>query len=1104
MARDTDGDRGYNAASTMPHPRHEPRDANALSDLVTRCILAFEQGGDAALDALLADNPALAEKARSQLLSLRDAGLLVPPLPEPEQIGPYRVLRSLGSGAVGSVYLAEQHEPIHRRVAIKVIRPGMDSREVLARFAVERQALALLDHPNVARVLDAGVTTDGRPYLCMEYVAGQPITHYCDERRLNPRQRIELLTQVCDAVHAAHQKGILHRDLKPSNILVSDRNGKPWPTVIDFGVAKSLGPRLLDVTLLTGHGRLVGTPEYMSPEQAANEVDVDTRTDVHALGVVLYELLTGSLPIPSKRLRGSDTALVLRTLQQEVGPLPSAAIAAQIAAAPKAAEVVAYNRSSSGSTLVRNLCGELDWIVQQSIEKDRNRRYGMASEMAADLRRFLRHELVLAGPQSLWYRWSKSLRRNRLQVGAGGAILVALLGGMSTSLAFHAEAADKAEQSEFNLGVALAAVERMVQAGGNDLNIVPHMEDVRRELLAEALKLQQLLVTNTNGTRLHLRTARVLVALGSVHSQLSQYEEAVALADEAQGLLTELRATELPPDRRAELQHLEVALAFSKAGWIESLGYPQERVRNLLREASQGARVMMATAPSTGQRILAARVCARYGEFLSSVDADAASRLFDEARAMLRPVLEAEHDGETLPAGALTVLAAHAKFYISIGNQELAVATATRLDEMLTKAMDGTPNAIERVPYAAAIEQLASIWYRADKFQRAVTALEPVIELRRSLMRDFPSISAHASGLGRALVNKAMAQAQLNGHAKTKTDLLEAQALFAQLLAEHPTVSHFHEQAAQVALHLVQHCILRAEFGLPLDSELANSAMASCQESLAVLTATKPRACLELRARAAALQGIIATSQKRPKQAMEAQREAVALYERLVRAEPKTVLLSSQLIDAKRLLAASLIRAGELIDAETLVSSALAANEAIVEQTGPLRETRSVQRELLSLKIQLGTADRNWAEVMQCIDEYLELAENRDTDWRGRKGMATAALHCARAATAAPMWRARFVARIRSILTPDMRPLPKERAAMPMVILMRSNSLRILVEAEQEFGEAMAAANVQREVVAGYKFVLEKSPTERGRARLAAATEKLSELLTAAGATNGR
>ncbi|MCA8966507.1 MAG: serine/threonine protein kinase, partial [Planctomycetes bacterium] len=258
----------------MPHDLTPPSDRDDLSSLVTRCILAFEQEGESAVEGLLAANPVLATEARAQLLALRDAGLLAPPMPDPVQIGQYRVLRRLGSGAVGSVYLAVQEQPMRRQVAIKVIRPGMDSREVLARFAVERQALALLDHPNVARVLDAGTTPDGRPYLCMDYVAGQPITRYCDERALGIEQRLELLALVGDAVHAAHQKGILHRDLKPSNILVGDRDGKPWPTVIDFGVAKSLGPRLLDVTLYTGHGKLVGTPEYMSPEQAANEIDV--------------------------------------------------------------------------------------------------------------------------------------------------------------------------------------------------------------------------------------------------------------------------------------------------------------------------------------------------------------------------------------------------------------------------------------------------------------------------------------------------------------------------------------------------------------------------------------------------------------------------------------------------------------------------------------------------------------------------------------------------------------------------------------------------------------------------------------------------------------
>ncbi|MCA8954157.1 MAG: serine/threonine protein kinase, partial [Planctomycetes bacterium] len=509
-------------------------DSDELASLVTRCILAFERGGATEVDAELAARPTLAEVAREQLALLRDAGLLVPPQPDPEQIGPYRVIRRLGSGGVGSVFLAEQSTPVRRQVAIKVIRPGMDSREVLARFAVERQTLALLDHPNVARVLDAGTTADGRPYLCMDYVRGQPITQYCDERGLDLGRRVALLANVCDVVQAAHQKGILHRDLKPSNILVSDQGGQPWPTVIDFGVAKSLGPRLLDVTVLTGYGRLVGTLEYMIPEQASNEIDVDTRTDVYALGVVLYELLSGRLPLSSRRLRSASADEFVRILREEDPPAASAA-----AAAAEDLEQRARQRATSPAALERDLRGELDWVVGKAIEKDRNRRYGMAAEFAADLRCYLRREPVQAGPPTTWYRWRKLVARHRYEALSAAAMLALLLGGFVTSLMFYFDAARKTVASEASLDIALEAVERMVQAGEDRLDIVPRMAGVRRELLAEALELHRRLAATAGGERVQWRTARALAGLARIQAQLGEDAAAMASADEALALVVQ-------------------------------------------------------------------------------------------------------------------------------------------------------------------------------------------------------------------------------------------------------------------------------------------------------------------------------------------------------------------------------------------------------------------------------------------------------------------------------------------------------------------------------------------------------------------------------------
>src|SRR5262245_21525679 len=331
-------------------------------------------------------------------------------------IGPYRLLKQVGEGGMGTVYLAQQTEPVKRLVALKVIKPGMDSHQVIARFEQERQALAMMDHPNIARVLDGGTTPagtdglgEGHPYFVMELVQGIPITQYCDENRLTPRQRLELFIPVCQAVQHAHQKGIIHRDLKPANVLVALYDGKPVPKVIDFGVAKAAGQQLTDRTLVTGVGAVVGTLEYMSPEQAQlNQLDIDTRSDVYALGVLLYELLTGTTPLERKRLKGAGLLEALRLIREEEPPRPSTRLSTT-ADLP----TIADRRGTEPRKLGGLVKGELDWIVMKCLEKDRNRRYDTASGLARDLERYLHDEPVLACPPSPGYRLRKLVRRHK-------------------------------------------------------------------------------------------------------------------------------------------------------------------------------------------------------------------------------------------------------------------------------------------------------------------------------------------------------------------------------------------------------------------------------------------------------------------------------------------------------------------------------------------------------------------------------------------------------------------------------------------------------------------------------------------------------------------
>jgi serine/threonine protein kinase/tetratricopeptide (TPR) repeat protein len=343
-------------------------------------------------------------------------------------IGPYKLLEQIGEGGFGVVFMAEQQEPLRRKVALKVVKPGMDTRQVVARFEAERQALALMDHPNIARVFDGGETASGRPYFVMELVRGFPITAFCDQNQLTPRRRLELFLSVCQAVQHAHQKGIIHRDLKPANILVTLHDGVPVVKVIDFGIAKALGQQLTDKTLFTNFAQLIGTPLYMSPEQAEmSGLDVDTRSDVYSLGVLLYELLTGTTPFDRERLRTAGYDEIRRIIREEEPPRPSK----RLSTLTKTLTAVSAQRATDPKRLRQMFRGELDWIVMRALEKDRNRRYESASAFAADVRRHLDDEPVLACPPSAGYRLRKFVRRNKAVLGVSGLTIffLVLIGG---------------------------------------------------------------------------------------------------------------------------------------------------------------------------------------------------------------------------------------------------------------------------------------------------------------------------------------------------------------------------------------------------------------------------------------------------------------------------------------------------------------------------------------------------------------------------------------------------------------------------------------------------------------------------------------------------
>jgi serine/threonine protein kinase len=571
-----------------------------------------------------ADHPGFLEKPAGSLWATVD-GPAAPALDVPRPVdagvaelpgvvlaGRYKLLQLIGEGGMGTVWMAEQTQPVQRKVALKLVKSGMDSRQVIARFEAERQALALMDHPNIARVLDAGEvgsrqssvgsqeglptslpTADcqlrtgvGRPFFVMELVKGVPITKYCDEHHLTPRQRLELFVPVCQAVQHAHQKGIIHRDIKPSNVLVCQYDGRPVPKVIDFGVAKATGPRLTEKTLFTELGAVVGTLEYMSPEQAElNQLDIDTRSDIYSMGVLLYELLTGTTPLERKRFRTAGFLEVLRLIREEEPPRPSTRLSEASDTLPS----ISAQRQMEPAKLTKLVRGELDWIVMKALEKDRNRRYESANEFALDVQRYLADEQVMACPPSAWYRFEKFARRNKAAIAIPVVVILAglmLLSGVlwhNKQLAAEVkekerkqlEAQSEARRADGNFAKAMEAVEKFLsQIGHKRLEQVPGMEKIRRETLEQALVFfQGFLDQNGEKPVVRWEAALAYFRVGLIENLLGRHDRAEQSYRRAVELLEAL-TTEFPAtaDVRALLADCQTNLAVL----LRDTGRPRE------------------------------------------------------------------------------------------------------------------------------------------------------------------------------------------------------------------------------------------------------------------------------------------------------------------------------------------------------------------------------------------------------------------------------------------------------------------------------------------------------------------------------------------------
>jgi serine/threonine protein kinase/tetratricopeptide (TPR) repeat protein len=900
----------------------------------------------------------------------------------------FKLREKLGEGGMGVVFVADQLEPVQRRVALKIIKPGLDSSRVLARFEQERQALALMDHPHIAKVLDAGVSEAGQPYFVMELIKGVPFTRYCDDARLTPRQRLELFIPVCQAVQHAHQKGVIHRDLKPSNVLVGLYDGKPIPKVIDFGVAKATGPRLSQDSVYTEVGTLIGTLEYMAPEQAQlNNLDIDTRSDIYALGVILYELLTGSVPFSRKELKAAAFDEVVRILKEVEPPKPSTRLSGS-GSLPSIAAV----RQTDPRKLTKLVRGDLDWIVMKCLEKERGRRYETANGLALELQRYLTEEPVLAGPPGATYRLRKFVRRNKGPMAAAALVLGVLLAGIvGTSWGLlwandarkaETEQRAAAQRSETDALVAAAKASQARLAEAHQRGLAEASAQQAREAAAAAEKARQLaeaerdkaaqardrtrqvldqmtseLTEDSLATQNELsteqkrflsevltyyrefagekaddpqtraRAAKAAYRVGLIQARLGRREEAAAAIGQARDEFAKLAAEfPAPATFREEL----ATCHFQLGVLLRHLGKHGEARRACEAAMALWEKLAAAFPAEAPYRQKIAWSHNSQGNLLKDLAKFTAALEANRRAAGMQAALVADFPAE--PAYRYDLAKSHNNAGLllrELGRMDEAlksVQEAVNLQDKLAAEFPGKP--VYRKELATYYLNLATVLADLGKPGAALEANRAAVAVNEKLAAEFPAEATIRHNLASSHNNLGIGLDKLGKSGEALAAFRAALALWEKLTAELPTVPHYRQCLAIAHNNLGQQF---AQMGKGAEAGAAFRAAVAVQEKLAVDFPAVPGYRFEL-AKIHARFGRLLRDSGKPPEALESYRAAQALCEKLVGEFPAAPSYRAEVASCHEQIGYVLLQWGKRAEGLSAYWTALALNEKLAAE----------------------------------------------------------------------------------------------------------------------------------------------------------------------------